>query len=236
MLDFVNSTAEDYSQFARYLWLESQNFSSHEQTSRFIVESLFQEFTTPEGDPLLALARIFRWTPVDELPDDLRAICPPGEKSVMALTGTCGLEDAWWDRRKSANHRVIPVGKIASHGQLPMFEDILAQMGIDLPYLRETGDLGVMSGRHYQGVFYIQDASSSPAILDQRNFVKPYGIKSLLGFGGFIAHPNHESMYLLSVFTRQTVTPAVAQDFCAMQQFIGASVAQDLDHVAVFDE
>lgn len=235
MLDFVNSTADDYSRFARRLWLDTQAFTSHEQTSRYIVENLYHEFSTPEGDPILALVRIFRWTLVEELPEDLRALVSADEKSVMALTGTYGFEEAWRDRRTSVNHRAVPVSKIAVPQRIPMFQEVLKQTGVDVQHLYEYGDIVAVQDRAYHGTFHIQDVPSSPAIPDQQSFVKPYGIKSLVGFGGFMAHPTHNTMYLLYMFSRETVSTQAAQEFFVMQQFIGAALAQAADQMNVFD-
>jgi hypothetical protein len=235
MLDFTNSTAEDFSRFARHLWLDTQTFPSHEQTSQYIVEQLYRELATPEGDPLLALVRIFRWTPVEELPADLRALTPAGEKSVMALTGTYGLEKAWRDRRTSANHRVVPVSKIAVPQRIPMFQEVLGQMGVDIQHLFDYGDIVAVTGRPYHGTFHIQDVPSSKAIVDQQSFVNPYGIQALVGFGGFMAHPTHNAMYLLYAFSRVPVSVEAAQEFFVMQQFVGAALAQASEETSIFN-
>lgn len=224
MLNFTSSTDMDFSNFGRELWLERGNFSSHEQASQFVVKRLFEEFVTDDGKAQLALVRIFRLTDIDDLPSTVRAIVESGEQRVMALTGTWGTEKAWQDRRLSKGHQAIPLSAIAVPEKIPMFQEVLTQLGIDLEHFYRTKEIITSSAQPYQGTFYIPDAQS-PAIPAQDGFVQPYGIKSLVGFGGFIG--GRQVMYLLYAFSRVPVSAEAAQAFYRLQEFVGTTIAID---------
>lgn len=235
MLDFKNSTSDDFAGFARHLWQEAKSTVSHEQTSQYIVESLYREFVTPKGDPTLALTRIFRLTGVDELPPDVLTLAGRDELAGMALTGTYGMEKAWQNRKTSANHQWVPISKIGVPKRIPMFQEVLSQMGIDLQHLYDHGEIVAAQHSPYTGFFHIPDVPRAAAIPDQETFVKPYGIKSLVGFGGFLAHPVHTCMFILYAFSREFISAEEAQAFHVMQSFVGAALGHGDTQTRVFD-
>jgi hypothetical protein len=222
MLNFSTSTAQDFADYGRSLWLKRDQYTSHEQASQYIVRHLFEEFITDDGYAQLALVRIFRLLNVNELAPDIRSLAGPKERQVMALTGTWGLEEAWQDRHSSEGHQVIPISAIALPQQIPMFQEVLRQLGIDIDHFYETQELVTLEDRPYQGTFHIPDATI-PAIPAQDTFVRPYKIKSLVGFGGFIT--THQSLYLLYAFSRVPVSVEAAENFFHLQEFVGATVA-----------
>ena len=222
MLNFTSSSPQDYAEYGRRIWLERDNFTTHEQASQFVVRHLFQEFVTEDGDAQLALVRIFRLTDVKDLPPDIRAMVEPGEQRIMALTGTWGLEEAWQHRSRSKGHQAVPISAIGVPEKIPMFQEVLTQLGIDIEHFYQTKELVVTGKRPYQGTFHIPDASS-PAIPAQNEFVRPYGIKSLVGFGGFMGPA--QTIYLLYAFSREYVSPEAAQAFYRLQEFVGTTIA-----------
>ncbi len=129
MLDFRTSRGQDYVDFGRELWLDKDRFESHEQASQYTVARLFDEFITETGDPQIALARIFRLTEVEDLPADVRGKVGAGERLVMALTGTWGIEESWQHRSLSRGHQAIPISHIAFPKKIPMFQAILRRVG-----------------------------------------------------------------------------------------------------------
>ncbi|MBI5958558.1 MAG: hypothetical protein HY866_07485 [Chloroflexi bacterium] len=222
MLSFTTSTEQDFADFGRQLWLTRNSFLSHEQASQSIVRQLSEAFIDKNGESQIALARIFRLTEVEELPADVRGQVKPGEQKVMALTGTWGLEKAWQHRSRSKGHQAIPISAIAVPERIPMFQEVLTQLGIDIEYFYNTNELVARGDQPYQGTFHIADATSS-AIPAQADFIRPYGIRSLVGFGGFIGSAG--VLYLLYIFSREYISPAAARNFYGLQEFIGASIA-----------
>lgn len=222
MLNFSSSTPQDYADFGRFIWRKKDNFTIHEHASQFVVEQLFREFITEDGDPQLALVRIFRLVDVDDLPPDVQELVDPNEQQVMALTGTWGTEEAWQHRSRSQGHQAVPFSAIAVPEKIPMFQEVMRQLGLDLEHFYKTKELVATSSRDYRGTFHILDCRS-PAIPAQEEFVKPYGIKSLVGFGGFFG--GVQTLYLLYAFSLVHVSDEAAEMFYQLQDFIATTIA-----------
>jgi hypothetical protein len=60
------------------------------------------------------------------------------------------------------------------------------------------------------GIFYVEDALQSPAVPAQEDFVIPFGVKSVIGFGAEL--PRGE-MFATILFTRVVVPRGVADRF-----------------------
>jgi hypothetical protein len=221
MLDFERSSQAGFEGFARDLWRNREQFPSHEGCSQHLTRSLYEQGII-DGEPSLALVRVYRLTDVKDLPAEARAVVSADDRSVMALTGTYGMEEAWCDRKQSVGHKAIPLSAIAIPNKIPMFYEVLRQMGAKkLADLRQTQDLLPLLTKP-DGTFHIPDVPSSSAIPAQTNFVQPYGIKSLVGFGGAIkGQGSNTSLYLLYVFARVPISAEVAAQFNVMQPFIG---------------
>jgi hypothetical protein len=235
MLDFQYSSQEDFTDFGRSIWRACQSFTTHEQASQFIVKSLYEEFLTEDGEPKLALVRIYRLTPVRELPRGVQAKVSQDERQVMALTGTYGIEAAWRDRRQSVGHQAVPLSAIALPQQIPMFQEVLRQLGVDMDYLYAEQE--ILGGTGSKGHFYVLQVPDNPVIPAQDNFVRPYHIESLIGFGGFMSSSGGgRSMYMLYAFSRQPIPFEAVEKTSGLPEFIGASLASRDSHRGVFDD
>lgn len=225
MLSLVIPNQQEYVAFANQISRECRGLGTHEAASQHITRRLYEEFQMP-GNPEIALARIYRLTPVKVLPADLKALVEPGEQYVMVLTGTYGVANEWRDRRTSQNHRVIPIRKAAVSGLIPMFEDVLVNgMKVDFDLLYATGDVIASTGG-LSGVFFVPDVTQAPQIIDQERFVKPYGICSEIGYGGVMAGGEGIlSLYTLFIFTRVPVSMETAYAFFETRPSIGTALA-----------
>jgi hypothetical protein len=235
MLDFYDSTPEDFTGFGRRMWRAAQNSQTHEQTSQFIVRSLYEEFLTEAGEPKLALVRIYRLTKVEDLPVGVQRMVDKRERQVVALTGTYGMIDSWCDRTQSVNHQAIPLSAVAVPQQIPMFEEVLRQLGIDMEALYTEQEL--TGGTGMKGHFYIPQVPGNPLIPAQAEFVKPYGIQSLIAFGGFMSD-GHESrsMYFLFAFSREAIPQSAVEQTAGLPEFIGGALAGQKSHISVFNQ
>lgn len=233
MLDFQRSTYDDFYELGRWLWQESGQYSTHEAISQFVVETLYREFVV-DGNPQLALVRVFRLVHADDLPTKLRALVPADDHYVFTLTGSYGMEANWCHRTRSAAHQAISLNRIAFTDNVPMFLDIFDQLSINMDRLRDAGEV-TMHG--YKGSYYIPDAPQHNSLADQDNFIVPYGIRSVIGFGGHIQDLNREqSLFILAAFARVPITADAADHFLAMQDHVAASLASREGHTSVFDE
>ncbi|MBC7999700.1 MAG: histidine kinase, partial [Leptolyngbya sp.] len=59
-------------------------------------------------------------------------------------------------------------------------------------------------------VFFVPNAVDSPYIYQQEDFVKPYGVKSVLGFGGILSAGQ---IFAVLLFSKATIKKEIAQRF-----------------------
>jgi two-component system, NtrC family, sensor kinase len=83
-------------------------------------------------------------------------------------------------------------------------------MGMDVEHLLQTDRTLVpdADGRTYN-IFYVDHAAGSPYIPAQADFVVPFKIESVVGFGGIL----RGEMFAVVLFSRVPITPAVANRF-----------------------
>lgn len=234
MLNFSQSTTTDYVSFARALPADLEDYETHEEASQRIVESLYQSFV--DERPYLSLVRIYRLCAYDELAPELQSMTTEDTPYVMALTGTYGEEEAWCNRHYSQGHKLIPVKPSTVRSQIPMFEKMLVDsMGVDLDVLYETGDPVAATKGGLSGLFHVPVAEHSPVIPAQEGFVIPYGIESVVGFGGIMAGTaSRYTMYVLYAFSKQPINYEAAARFQEIQPFIGAALANTTKRYQVF--
>lgn len=215
----------DYVEIGRQLMQECSALHSHEEASQHICEQLYHRLQY-QGEPAMTLARIYRLTRIEDLPNELRSLVDPTELYAMTLTGTYGLLDNWRHRSLSQGHKAIPVNKIAMPAALPMFEQMLVrEMGVNLERLYATHNV-MESARATGGTFYIEDVPNSSVIPAQEAFVKPYEVKSLVGFGGLMADlERRTTLYVLFLFSKVHFTPEMAANLHEMRPFIGTALA-----------
>lgn len=224
MLDFELSTPDEYIAFAQSLWHNRQQFGSHEEASQHLTRALYKEL-----EPQAALVRVFRLTTTLDLPPDVQALVEADEEKVMALTGTYGMEPHWCDRHQSVGHKAIPLRAIAIPERIPMFQEVLTQMELDYRRLREVGSILEVTTK-LAGQFYVPSVPDASYIPAQDEFVKPYEIASLVGFGGVAKGTTLSTViYLLYVFTRVHVSLEAVERFNQMQPYIGTYLASQQD-------
>jgi hypothetical protein len=192
---------------------------SLEAAATSVVGYLFGAFRDPaSGDPQLALARFYQTVPYRELEPDLRLFAKaalgeaPRDEGMKCLTllATAGVEEAWNDRRASQGHRAIPLASVRMVHRAPMIAQLIEQMGMDVEHLLKTDTTVVpdAEGRTYN-IFYIDRAAGSAYIPAQADFVIPFGIQSVVGFGGIL----RGEMFAVVLFSRVPISPAAANRF-----------------------
>ena len=175
-----------------------QGAETMEQVADRTVRYLYDRFRIPASNTderACALVRMFVTMPFIELTPDQQAFArgvlgeashPPRMK-CLTLLATAGEEPAWNSRHSSAGHKALPLASVESIARAPMIAQLIRQLGVEAGTLL-TVDPGVVidATQHTFNVFYIEEAKGSPYIPAQREFVEPYGIRSVLGFGGLL--------------------------------------------------
>ena len=128
---------------------------------------------------------------------------------TLVLLATAGDVDAWDDRRLSIGHKAIPLPSVEIVERAPMIAQLIREVGFDLAEVVNPpiGILHDEAGKTYD-VFHVEEAKGSPFIPAQDDFVIPYGIRSVVGFGGLMTSGEFFAVVMFAK-TRVTTDSAV---------------------------
>ncbi|MBI3271852.1 MAG: hypothetical protein HYZ53_22865 [Planctomycetes bacterium] len=162
-----------------------------EQACTFLCRELHYACRRPEdGESSLVLNRVFLSLPGSALEEEclrsvrekLGAAATP-QHTFLALLGSYGALPEWRDPRRSAGHRAILLDR-KTVDSAPMLARCFQQIGFNLDVVLRTD-----SGARFEGVtgafglFHVADALGSPYVPAQEEFVKPRGVRSVVGCG-----------------------------------------------------
>ncbi len=216
MLVLKESKPQDLADFGRKMLNTNRDgLASFEEAAQVVVNTLYREIRQPNGDPLFAMVRIFRLGSYDDLHPDLKAEADPNIERWMALTATVGVEQDWCDRRLSEDHQLIPADMAATPMMRAAFDQIGLTFGKNTLPPKEDAD-------GYSHYFHVLEALGSPYIPDQNNFVIPYEIQSVFGFGHVFS--NYDS-YLCLGFSKTRIIKEEMDKFVNVAPFIGTLLA-----------
>jgi hypothetical protein len=91
-----------------------------------------------------------------------------------------------------------------------MIAQLIRQLGVEISALLSETGLVIDATQHTFNVFYVGEAVGSPVIPAQQEFVIPYGVHSVLGFGGVM--PSGE-LFATILFSKTTIPRDVADLF-----------------------
>jgi len=127
----------------------------------------------------------------------------------LALLASAGDEPQWNDRRQSRGHQAVPLASEEIIERFPMIAQLLRQLGVETSALREAdADLVVRIDEKRYNVFHVPVAVGSSHIPAQEDFVVPYGVQSVVGFGGLLASGD---LFAVVLFSRAVVTTQTAE-------------------------
>ncbi len=180
-----------------------------------------------DGRRAAALVRLFRALPYSRLDPERQAIArremaatlsdgqAPGASTLcLCLVATAGERKEWNSPRASARHRVIPLPRGGRWS--PMVTRLVDDLGVDPERTRDP-ELFLDLVERTCNVFHVPEALSSPYVPDQDDFVRPYGIRSVLGFGGVLAA---HDLYAVVVFSTVPIPPGCASLFRAISHSV----------------
>ena len=129
----------------------------------------------------------------------------------LTLFGTAGERPEWNERGRSRHYRSIPLIGNQSVAQFPMVSQLLQQLGVGPDSkVQPESDLLADWTDQTLNVFHVPDAKGSPFIPAQEEFVIPFGIESVLGFGGVL--PSKE-FFTVILFSKQKISRETAELF-----------------------
>lgn len=197
-----------------------QGASSLNAAAGAIVRYLYAESgSLPDGQRACALVRCYRTVSYGGLDPEQRTfadgllhapIATPDMK-CLTLVATVGDEAPWCSPDTSRGHRVIPLPSPEIVEQAPMIAQLIRQMGMDIGAVvrPHAGILPELEGRTYN-VFHVEEALGSPYIPAQDDFVVPYGIRSVVGFGGLLRSGD---LFSVIMFSRVPIGEEAASRF-----------------------
>lgn len=181
-----------------------------------VVRYFYDACRDADGGRECLLARFYKTHAYGALPPDLQAFAraalgavpPKPETRCLTLLATAGDEPAWNARTSSRAHQAIPLASVQMVEEAPMIAQLIRAIGLDIgtvvapdPHL-----IRGMDGKTFD-VFHVPEADGSPYIPAQ-DFVRRYGVRSVLGFGGMLVTGE---FYAVVLFTRVPV-PAESAD------------------------
>jgi hypothetical protein len=183
------------------------------------VEFFYRELVDARGAPACALVRFFKTARFDALDSEQQefALTTAGSANLdddvrcLTLLATIGDEPEWNSPEQSRGHRAIPLTSIDMVEQAPMIAQLIKQLNLSIADVvrPEAGLILDMEGRK-QNVFFVQQALGSPHIVAQEEFVRRYGIASVIGLGGLITTGD---MFALILFSKVPISREVADLF-----------------------
>lgn len=167
-----------------------------EYAAQDIVKYFYENLTTQIGPTLAcSLVRCFITYPFHDLSDNLKSFLTTKfsntfekeNNNCLILLATSGEREDWNCIEKSINHQAIPLTSREMIAQFPMISQLLEQCNIDIGKLLKPGSEVIVdiSTKSYN-VFFVPLAEGNAYIPAQAEFVIPYKIKSVIGFGSML--------------------------------------------------
>jgi PAS domain S-box-containing protein len=223
MFNLVSFGLSDMLQCSSGLRQAAAGASTMEEAARSVVGYLDSHFVDKNtGEPALALTRFYKTHPFEGLEPDLQdfAASVAGQgvslRKVMclALLATVGERPEWNDRHLSRSHKAIPLPSTEALRDAPMVARLFRQLGADADWVVDPHpSLFREAERTTFDVFFVADAVGSAYVPAQDDFVLPYGIRSVIGFGGALADG---SLFAVVMFAKSVIPEATADLFATV--------------------
>jgi len=192
-----------------------------EDAAQRVCETLYEGLAADEPSGRgCVLVRCYKTHPLGQLPPDLQAFATRAAGAdvtlnsatrCLVLFGTAGERTSWNSRRLSERHRAIPLASVTLVERAPMIAQLFREFGVPVEQLVSPPSAVVPNVRaKTYGIFYVDNALGSPSVPAQDDFVIPFGVKSVIGFGSEL--PGGE-MFATILFTRVVVPRDVAERF-----------------------
>ncbi|MCK9579696.1 MAG: hypothetical protein M0Q92_04510, partial [Methanoregula sp.] len=182
----------------------------------YLYENLVDKKTGAKG---CALVRFFKTYPYGNLDPELQESAQSVLKGSSAspdmrcicLLATAGMQPEWNSRHQSRGHKAIPLPSENFIEAFPMVRQLLQQMGLELKTVLKPDPAFVLDmTQTTYNVFHIPDAVGSKYVPAQEDFVVPFGIRSVIGFGGILPSGN---LFVIIMFSKVPVPRQTADMF-----------------------
>lgn len=204
---------------------------SLEEAATCIVRYFYEKCVeAATGERSCALVRFYKTHPYSALEPDLQRIAsaqlgtvtPAPWLRCLTLMASAGDEPAWNSRHESRSHRAIPLPSAERVRAAPMIMRLIEDLGIDVDTIVSSAEPSTRGAvtRTYD-VFHVEQALGSPFIPAQRDFVIPYRIASVIGFGGLL---RSGELFAVVMFSRTRIPVTSAARFRSIALDIRSSL------------
>ena len=187
-----------------------------EKIVRYLLDVLIDGHT---GLPACSLVRFFKTVAYENLNPEQRTFAlhmlsgkaPLPTMKCLTLCGTVGEKQEWNSCTTSKGHKAIPLPSEEVIRQLPMIRNLIKQLGLSVrSVLNPDPELLLDMEQKTYGVFFVPKAPGSSYIPAQSEFIIPYGIKSVLGFGGMLPSAD---IFVIIMFLKTSISRETADLF-----------------------
>jgi len=218
MYDLARFTQSEISECGNALRALGSGAASMEETANKIVRYLYDNLVDAQGSKACALIRFYKTHAFDQLEPSLQEFAQgilgraPDSPDMKCLTmlATIGENPDWNSRANSNGHKAIPLASADFVGQIPMIAQLISQFGIEMgSVLKPDPNVIVDLEKKTYNTFYIAEAVGSPYIPAQDDFVVPFGVKSVLGFGGVLSNGE---LFVVIMFSKVPIPRETAEN------------------------
>ncbi len=220
MYDLTRFRLEDMVQCGSALRTLGVGASHMQPVAEAVVRTLYDDLRDGrDGTRACAMVRLYKTHTFADLEPDLRRIAragmgdrPPSQAmKCLTLLATAGDEEGWNSRSSSVGHQAIPLYSREQVDGIPMVAQLIRQFGLAIASVLAP-DPAIMLDLEQRtfNVFHVIEARGSPYIPAQDEFVIPFGIDSVLGFGGIL--PSGD-LFAVILFSRVPIPEGTAEFF-----------------------
>ena len=223
MPNIADFTLKDMVEFSAALRQMGSGAASMEEVADKIVHYLYENLVDKKtGEKSCVLVRLFKTHPYGELDEDLQEFArivlkTSPESPVMkclVLLASAGTQPKWNSRKQSRGHKAIPLPSEHFVRAFPMIRQLIQQMGLEVNTVLQPDPAVVMDlAQRTFNVFLISEAAGSVYVPAQKDFVIPFGVRSVIGFGGILPSGN---LFVIIMFSKVPIPRQTADMFKSM--------------------
>jgi len=237
MYDINNLTLDVMRQCGSTLSGLGNQAKSMEEVADKVVHYLYEHMEA-DGEKAFALVRFYKTHPYASLDPQLQEhACKfldtelsSSQIKCFTMLATAGNQTKWESRKNTIKYDAIPLTTEGVKHSI-MTGEIIRQFGLDLGSVMNPDSKTLAENEDTQlDVFYLSEALGSPFIPQQAEFVVPYGIKSILGFGGILPA---RDLFAVIMFSKVYVSRHTAEMFSIFGPDVKAAIRPFADK-AVF--
>ena len=220
MYDMTKFTMRDMTSCGAVLRTLGEGAQSLEDVAKRVVHYLYEHLLDAQtGERACALVRFYKTHPFGSLNEGLQRFAlrslrgQPESPSMRCLTlmATVGERPEWNARETSVGHQAIPLPSPEIVSQVPMIANLIKQFGLEIhTVLKPDPDFLMELEQRSYNVFHVPTAVGSSYIPAQQEFVIPFGIHSVLGFGGMLPSGN---LFVVILFSKVHIPRETADMF-----------------------